>query len=91
LGRTDDCDIQIDEQSVSSKHARIVLEVDPYFTDNCIAYLEDLNSTNGTQLNGKNITRKKLSDNDKIKIGFTLFRYVENQDNNLDETAIMLS
>jgi len=89
LGRTDDCDIQIDDQSVSSKHARIVLEEDPYLTDNRIAYLEDLKSTNGTQLNDKKIKREKLSEGDKVKIGFTLFRYIANPDNNLDETAII--
>ncbi len=90
LGRTNDCDIQIDDQSVSLKHARIVLEEDPYLTDNRIAYLEDLKSTNGTQLNGKKIIREKLDEGDKIKIGFTLFHYISNQDNNLDETTIML-
>ena len=29
LGRAKDCDIQIDDQSISSKHARIVIEKDP--------------------------------------------------------------
>ncbi|MCF6193622.1 MAG: FHA domain-containing protein [Kangiellaceae bacterium] len=91
LGRTKDCDIQIDDQSVSSKHARIVTEADPYFANNKVAYLEDLKSTNGTQLNGKPVNREKLSDGDTVKIGFTQFQYVENQDNNFDETAVILS
>ena len=91
LGRTKDCDIQIDDQSVSSKHARIVLVADPYFANNKTAYLEDLKSTNGTQLNGKPAGREKLNDGDMVKIGFTQFQYVENQDNNLDETAVILS
>ncbi len=91
LGRTKDCDIQIDDQSVSSKHARIVLEADPYFADNKVAYLEDLKSTNGTLLNGKTIVREKLNDGDSVKIGFTLFQYIENQDNGLDETAVILT
>jgi len=91
LGRTKDCDIQIDDQSVSSKHARIVLETDPYFSDSKTAHLEDLKSTNGTQLNGKPVSREKLNDGDMVKIGFTQFQYIENQDNNLDETAVILS
>jgi len=91
LGRAKDCDIQIDDQSVSSKHARIVLENDPYLDGNKLSFLEDLKSTNGTELNGKSVARERLSDGDFLKIGFTQFQFIENQNNNLDETAVILS
>ncbi len=91
LGRAKDCDIQIDDQSVSSKHARIVAESDPFLDGNRILFIEDLKSTNGTELNGKPVVKEKLKDGDLLKIGFTEFQFIENQNNNLDETAVILS
>jgi len=91
LGRTADCDIQIDDQSVSSKHARLVVESDPYLEGVSATYLEDLRSTNGTELNGRKIEREKLSDNDLIKIGFNQFRYITNEKSNLEDTAVIVN
>lgn len=90
LGRSKDCDIQIDDQSVSSKHARVVAEEDEFLQGNSNFYLEDLKSTNGTELNDKPVRRQKLADGDLIKIGFTQFRFIENQANLLDQTAVIL-
>lgn len=91
IGRAKDCDIQIDDQSVSSKHARIVVEADPYLDDAKNTYLEDLKSTNGTLLNGRKISRQQLMDDDMIKIGFNQFRYVANQRKGLEETAVIVN
>lgn len=91
LGRTKDCDIQIDDQSVSSKHARVVAESDPFLDGSYIYFIEDLKSTNGTKLNDLPVVKEKLSDGDLLKIGFTEFQFIENEDNNLDETAVILS
>ena len=91
IGRSDDCDIQIEDQSVSSKHARIVIEADPYLDGVTSVYLEDLRSTNGTELNGNKISREKLTDNDVIKIGFNQFRFVGNEKNSLEDTAVIVS
>lgn len=91
LGRAKDCDVQIEDQSVSSKHARIVAEPDPFLDGNRIMFIEDLKSTNGTKVNGNLISKQKLSDGDSLNIGFTDFQYIENESNNLDETAVILS
>ncbi len=91
LGRAKDCDIQIDDQSVSSKHARIVSEPDPFLDGNRISFIEDLKSTNGTKLNGTPVSKQKLTDGDSLKIGFTDFQFIENQNDNLDETTMILS
>jgi len=91
LGRARDCDIQIDDQSVSSKHARIVKEDDPFLKNNNLFYVEDLKSTNGTRLNEKNVSKQKLSDGDWLGIGFTRFQFVNNSNTNLEETAVFLS
>ena len=91
LGRANDCDIQIDDQSVSSKHARLVVEDDPYLDKVTNIFLEDLRSTNGTELNGRRISREKLRDNDIIKIGFNQFRFVANPKNSLEDTAVIVN
>jgi pSer/pThr/pTyr-binding forkhead associated (FHA) protein len=62
IGRHSDNDIHIDSLSVSSQHARIVKFHKKYI-------IEDLDSTNGTYLNKKRISKEKLADNDVITIG----------------------
>jgi chromosome segregation ATPase len=68
IGRTPDNDIQIDTSFISRHHA--VLLSNP---DQCV--VEDLNSTNGVQVNGKPVNRQALHDGDKVIIGKTEFRY----------------
>ena len=62
IGRHPECSIQIDDGSVSRKHAKLS-QVDSVW------FLEDLNSRNGTFLNGQAIQRKaRLFDGAEIKI-----------------------
>jgi len=91
IGRAPDCDIQIDEAAVSSKHARILLEADPYLEGVTHTYLEDLRSTNGTLVNGQPIKKHALRSGDEIQIGFNHFRYVDNNEKGLDETAVIIT
>lgn len=73
IGRNVKNDIQIDNLSVSKQHAKIVKHQGKYL-------LEDLNSTNGTYLNEKKISKEKLSNNDVITIGkHTLVAILEKQ------------
>lgn len=90
IGRVKFCDIQIDDKSVSSKHARLVTEGDNLLQGTQVTYLEDLFSTNGTEVNGKAITRVKLASGDTIKIGFNLFRFVSGSALGLDETTVIV-
>jgi pSer/pThr/pTyr-binding forkhead associated (FHA) protein len=62
IGRKNDNDIVIDNIGVSGFHARIVKE-DEYFI------LEDLNSLNGTFVDGKKISKAVLNNGDVILIG----------------------
>jgi DNA-binding winged helix-turn-helix (wHTH) protein len=63
LGRDPDAVVWIDRNSVSRRHARIVLAGDT-------AILEDLGSKNGTYLSGRRIAKPApLSSGDEIKIG----------------------
>jgi pSer/pThr/pTyr-binding forkhead associated (FHA) protein len=62
IGRDSGNDIQIDNEAVSREHAKIISGPNYYL-------IEDLNSTNGTFVNGKKINKKFLQEVDEISIG----------------------
>jgi DNA-binding winged helix-turn-helix (wHTH) protein len=63
IGRESDATIQIDARGVSRHHARILVARD-------VATIEDLDSKNGTHVNGRRIaTAVRLSDGDEISLG----------------------
>ena len=62
LGRRPYNDIVIDNLAISGEHAVIQMTGGQ-------VYIEDLNSTNGTNLNGKAVKRELLHNNDTIEIG----------------------
>jgi len=63
IGRAEDADIIIDDPFISSKHALITKRGSKLV-------IQDLNSTNGSFLNGKKIKRPmKLRENDEILLG----------------------
>ena len=62
IGRSISNDIQIDNLSVSGKHARVRKVLNTYL-------IEDLKSTNGTYVNEKRIERYELLDGDRVIIG----------------------
>ena len=62
IGRAADNDVRITNPTVSAHHARI-------FTYLNSSYVEDLNSSNGTFLNGKRIDKHILRPGDKLKVG----------------------
>ncbi len=70
VGRAANSDIVLDEQFVSSTHARMVLRGQFY-------YVEDLGSTNGTFVNEKQVTEAQLKLDSRLRIGETTFRYEE--------------
>ena len=69
LGRRPYNDIVIDNLAVSGEHA--VLQM----TGNEV-YLEDLNSTNGTYINGKAVKKQLLANSDTIEIGKYKIKYI---------------
>lgn len=69
IGRHPDCEVQVDDGSVSRRHAQIVY-VKPHY------YLEDLNSRNGSMLNNEFVTgRTRLFDGSEIQICDIVFRF----------------
>lgn len=68
VGRSKEADIQIDDRYASSLHARV-------FSRDGRFYAEDMNSTNGTLLNGATLQGEaELIDGDTVQIGDTVFR-----------------
>jgi hypothetical protein len=64
LGRSKDCDIQLADPNVSRRHAEVRQEGAAY-------WLIDLDSTNGSQVNGRRTPRAKLDSGDVITVGST--------------------
>jgi pSer/pThr/pTyr-binding forkhead associated (FHA) protein len=69
LGRRPYNDLVIDNLAVSGEHAAFLLEGEA-------ALVEDLNSTNGTYVNGKAIRRQALVHGDLVEIGKYKIRFV---------------
>jgi diguanylate cyclase (GGDEF)-like protein len=69
IGRSSKCDIQIDQESISRNHTKIVN------TGKSIL-IRDLGSTNGTYVNDEPIDEYVMRDGDLIKIGRTIFKFL---------------
>jgi two-component system cell cycle response regulator len=69
LGRSNKCDIQIDQESVSRAHSKIV-------NAGRSIRIRDLGSTNGTYVNDELVEERTLVDGDFIKIGRTIFKFL---------------
>lgn len=73
LGRGNDNDIVIKDPYISKKHLKIIKDEDNFF-------LEDLNSVNGTFINGDRIMDAvKLKNGDRIRIGQVEFLFVNRE------------
>ena len=73
LGRALEADVRVNDFQVSRQHARISTVKGDSGTDEY--YLHDLDSRNGTFLNGRRVRREKLENGDKITIGETILRF----------------
>jgi hypothetical protein len=64
IGRSKDCDVQVADPNVSRRHAEVRQE-------GAAHWLVDLDSTNGTEVNGRRLKRAKLRPGDTITVGST--------------------
>ncbi|QDQ26279.1 FHA domain-containing protein [Chitinimonas arctica] len=70
IGRKAHNDIQIDNLAVSGEHARLNMIGNDVF-------LEDLESTNGTQVNGQPVQRQLLQDGDLVELGKYKLKFMQ--------------
>jgi pSer/pThr/pTyr-binding forkhead associated (FHA) protein len=87
VGRLPANDIRIDNAAISGHHSLIINILNDSF-------LEDLNSTNGTYVNGKLIKKHALQHSDVITVGRHQLRYVDDQsamapDDEFDKTMVI--
>ena len=78
IGRLPDNDVRIDNPAVSGHHSLIINILNDSF-------LEDLNSTNGTYVNGKLIKKHALQHGDVITIGHHQLRFSDQQANDAEQ------
>ncbi|MGE5123299.1 MAG: FHA domain-containing protein, partial [Acidobacteriaceae bacterium] len=83
IGRADECDIRLDHPEVSRQHARIQ-QLDRKY------WLADLNSTNGTYVNGKQIKQTELKEGDLIQIAHYLLIFESGQLRQFESTGMRL-
>jgi predicted component of type VI protein secretion system len=62
LGRLPECDISLNDPSVSRRHARLVEDAGAW-------RIEDLGSTNGVKVNGERVTEGHVTHGDRIELG----------------------
>jgi hypothetical protein len=82
LGRRPYNDIVIDNLAVSGEHAVLQMVGNDVF-------IEDLNSTNGTYINGKAIKKQLLTHNDTVEIGKYKIKYLIEEAGEYEKTMIM--
>ena len=68
IGRSERSDIALADPGVSRNHARIVREGDDFI-------VEDLHSTNGTEVNGQPVQRRRLADGDMVKLANSTLQF----------------
>ena len=82
LGRRPYNDIVIDNLAVSGEHAVLQMIGSDVF-------IEDLNSTNGTYINGKAVKKQLLADNDTVEIGKYKIKFLVEDGVDYEKTMIM--
>ena len=81
FGRAPECEVQLDGGGVSRRHAMLERSADG------IIQIVDLESRNGTFVNGEKVSRAILKDGDKIQVGWSAIFKLTFQDE-LDEALL---
>ncbi|ALT78739.1 MULTISPECIES: FHA domain-containing protein [unclassified Roseateles] len=84
LGRRPYNDIVIDNLAVSGEHAVLQMV-------GADVFIEDLNSTNGTYINGKAIKKQLLANNDTVEIGKYKIKFLLEDNGDYEKTMILKS
>jgi hypothetical protein len=82
LGRRPYNDIVIDNLAVSGEHAVLQMVGQDVF-------IEDLNSTNGTYINGKAVKKQLLAHNDTVEVGKYKIKFMAEDGTDYEKTMIM--
>ena len=81
VGRKPSNDIVLDDPTVSGLHA--------VFLHMQNTYIEDMNSTNGIKLNGKEISKRQLNHGDLVQIGQHEFKFIDDAVQDFESTVVI--
>lgn len=87
IGRDLGNDIQIDDEGVSARHAKIRVQPSEYLENQVDLILEDLGSTNGSLVNDEQVEQRQLKPNDVITIGWNTFKLLDERSARSERTA----
>ena len=73
IGRSRGCDILLEQDSTSRRHAVIRFSAGRYM-------VQDMGSTNGTCVNDESVSDASLSDGDELRLGRTVMRFLAGED-----------
>ena len=90
IGRSSLCDIHIDDISVSTNHAVILVAPSELLDGYYDIFVEDLQSRNGTLVNDQSIHRCRLKPGDVITIGFNKFKLLDDHAVGRESTVLMV-
>ena len=90
IGRRPDCDIRVDDSTVSGKHAVITVNPSAYMEGLLDVHIEDQNSTNGTIVNGKKIKRHMMKHGEVVHIGSHEFTLIDEATRGFETTTVIL-
>ncbi|MBL1278572.1 MAG: FHA domain-containing protein [Ectothiorhodospiraceae bacterium] len=90
IGRRPECDIRVDDETVSGKHALLTATSSVYMEGLLDIHIEDKGSTNGTTVNGKKVKRHMLKHGEILKIGEHEFAMVDEATRGFETTTVVL-
>jgi pSer/pThr/pTyr-binding forkhead associated (FHA) protein len=90
IGRRPECDIRVDDETVSGKHALVTVDASVYMEGLLDVHIEDQGSTNGTTVNGKAIKRHMLKHGEVAKVGSHEFTLVDESTRGFETTTVIL-
>ncbi len=73
IGRSSDCDLTLDQETVSRRHTKISVAPGGH-------EIADLGSTNGTMVNDEPVTHRRLENGDRVAIGRSILKYLTGDD-----------
>lgn len=90
IGRRPDCEIQIDDVTVSGKHASVSVKPSQYMEGLNDVFIEDAGSTNGTKINGRRIKKHLFKHGEVAQIGTHELTLVDEGTRAFEATEVLL-
>ena len=91
IGRDPDCDITLDDETVSGRHALITVRPSAYLEGLLDLLIEDQGSSNGTFVNDKRLSKRHMLKHDEtVCIGGHAFTLIDEGTRALETTTIIL-